>query len=461
MATVPSYQQWMKDTNVTFSTRSTALVKVDNAIKKMPVDKEGIKQALDEWKLSKFKEGKRWQDSDRNKSGAITNLNRAVNVQRELTTEEREALSVLRRHQVRAVREQFKGKRFTFKSSAEAMRKRSGAEKLGKYKKQVELAHKAKDLHNKVGGLITPAKPPSAVVQKMLADLCDGLDIDVVLKAVGFGSSAEFITSMVPLIGLAKSGAAVVTAWGSAAAAKYKSYSVGAAAPAIAAGDPAAAFSALLVLLNREVNSKLAKAGTATAGFGIKALGLLDGGAVTGPVGGAFEIGAGLVQDIYEYVRDVREMEAANKLIDQDKLDLDLFNTSPLLGCYFLVVQDHSTIMNMALADYATADFVHDAEKLIDRIRPVLAQARQFILLSRMEIAGFEKAKGIAAEKWEKKGLFDKVTDAKAHIVDIAADKLDAVVFGAQPSAAPVDKERIVGFGKGRERSNAVTGRGT
>lgn len=213
--------------------------------------------------------------------------------------------------------------------------------------------------------------------------------------------------------------------------------------------DPEAAFDSLLVLLQRELLSQTGKATVATTAFTGKVLGgFADFGAVTGPIVGLLETLAGIFQTIVEYVRDYNECKAANELLRVGALSLDLFGVCPIMGCYFLLMQDHSTIINFAVGDYGTPNFVFDVERLIEKIQPVLDKAREYVKASRLEIAGLEKAKGIAEENWSVKSKFSKLTGLKQHVQDSIADKIDNWV--AKPEKPPkVDKLRIVGFGSG------------
>ena len=88
-------------------------------------------------------------------------------------------------------------------------------------------------------------------------------------------------------------------------------------------------------------------------------------------------------------------MVAGNKLIQEQKIDLDLFNTCPILGCYYIVVQDHSTIMNFEIANMGRDNWQQEAERLKYAIKPVLVKAADLIDKSRIGIKGMDNAKGV------------------------------------------------------------------
>jgi len=171
-----------------------------------------------------------------------------------------------------------------------------------------------------------------------------------------------------------------------------------------------------------------------------------DAGAVSGPVIGLLETLAEIFQTIVEYARDYKEVEAANELLRVGYLNLDLFRISPILGCYFLLVQDHSTIINFAVADYGTPNFVFDAERLIGKINPVLAQARSYLRSSRFEIVGFEGMKGVVEQNWSRRGRKEKVVGLPGHLVEKISTRISDWV--ERPEKPPEwDRSRIQGFG--------------
>ena len=106
-----------------------------------------------------------------------------------------------------------------------------------------------------------------------------------------------------------------------------------------------------------------------------------------------------------------------------------------------VLVYRGTRIINFAVGDYGTANWMFDVEKLVKRIDPVLARARMLIHASRFEIPGMQNAKGVV----EKKGLKDKIFD-----------KIDD--WMENPQKPPkVDKSRIVGFGSDSLPANLKT----
>jgi len=470
MATIPTYEQWQKDTYSLLHKRSDFLVAVDTALEtydktRSETAKAALKAAFDRWRFEQSKQGKDWKKSVRNEKGACTNLYRALNDldRRKLSQEELEALQFISRAQAMALQKQFAGKKVQFKATtvvgmaqgvgSKWERFKTGAKSLksgGSTAKNlvtgVRDVKQGVDLFaqgGKAGGMAASQAATSqqfAQIRQHATEfcrqLCPGLDPNQVFAAIGLGSVEKFAVDLAPFLGAVSSGGKALVGWAGVAKTAWDKHSIENKRFAIAVGDPEAAFDGLMVLLQREIASKSAKAGVQTGAFAGKALGVfLDGGAVSGPVVGLLETLAEIFQTIVEYVRDYRECAAANEALRLGALNLDLFEISPILGCYFLCVQDHSTIINFAVGDYGTPNFVFDAERLIKKIDPVLERSRAYIQASRLEIPGMATAKGIA----EQKGAVDKVKGA-------ITDRLEQ--WFLKPEKPPkVDKARIVGYG--------------
>lgn len=469
MAQIPSHETWMKDTHSLTHPRSDLLKAVDAAMQaydkaKSDTAKAALKTAFDRWRFDQSKQGKDWKKSVRNQKGACTNLYRAVNDldRRKLSKEEVEAMQYVSRAQAMALMKQFAGKKLSFKASTVVGMAQGAGTRWQRFKTGAatakgvgstgkDIVTGVRDIAKGVGvlkqggaaGAMSAARTGMgdqfAGIRQQITEfckkLCPDIDPNTVFTALGLGTVEKFATELAPFVGAISSGGKAIVGWAGVAKTVWDKHSIEQKRHAIAAGDPEAAFDALLLLLQREITSKSAKAGVQTAAFTGKALGVFaDGGAVTGPVVGLLEILAEIFQTIIEYVRDYRECKAANEALLLGALNLDLFETSPVLGCYFLCVQDHSTIINFAVGDYGTPNFVFDVEQLVKKIEPVLERARSFIQDSRLEIPGMDKAKGIATEK----GTIEKVKDK-------VVDRLES--WFAKPDKPKLDKARITGYG--------------
>ena len=468
MAQMPTYENWIRSTHSKLHKRSEWLKALDATIKERK-PKEDVKKALDRWRFEHSKQGKDWRKSVRNKKGAVTELYRAVNDldKRALSEEEREAMRYIRRAQMLALAKQFDGKKLTFKKTTLVGFAQGAGSKFAQFKTaSMTVAQGAKTGHGigkNVGNIMDGAKllnqggrlaaqnaaggDLSGKITKLCKTLCPNMDADKVFQHLNLGNVSQFANNVAPFVGAISSGGKAVKGWIGVAQTAYKKHSVGTKRYAFAAGDPEAAFDAVLVLLKRDMASQAGRASSATVVFTGKLLGsFLDAGAVSGPVMGILETLADILQTVVEYVRDYKEVERANALLAVGYLNLELFEESPIIGCYFLLVQDHSTIINFAVADYGTPNWVFDAERLVAAINPVLDQARKYVHASRFEIAEFQKHKGIMEANYSVATGLGKVTGLPGAVKDKVVKKLEDWFLKPERPAKP-PKKNIEGMG--------------
>jgi hypothetical protein len=442
-----SYDQWMKDTYSLTSPRSEFLKKLDEAIK--TGKKEDIKTALDRWRFDQSKQGKDWRKSVRNAKGAVTQLYRDVNTldKRKLSDEEREAMMYIAREQAMALQKQFVGKKLTFKASTLIGMAKGAGSKWERFKAGAAGAKSAQGNISSAKSGIQEFNVIQQKVRSFCKELCPGLDPDHVFKALNLGGVESFVQTVTPFIGAISSGGQALVGWGKVAWTAYNRYRVMDSRYAFAPGDPEAAIDAVIVLIDREIASGSARAGVKTAAFTGKLLGTFaDGGAVSGPVIGLIELLAEVLQAVVEYVIEYKECTAGNEMLKIGALNLELFEVCPILGCYFLVMQDHSTIINFAVGQYGTPNWMFDVEKLVAKIQKALEKARQYITLARYEIAGWNTSKGVVAADWKHKDGLSKASGAKEELQHKLLGRIDA--WFDKPMKLPkVDKSRIVGFG--------------
>ena len=466
MAQIPTYDMWKKDTYSMRHKRSKSLKMLDEAIKGR--NEAAIKNTLGAWKFQQGRKGQNWRKSVRNNKMAISNLNRAVNPMngRSLSPAEREAMEFISRSQAMALAKQFEGKELTFKSSTLIGMKNGagtawqrfktgatsakGAYSTGKgmYKSGQSIQSGVKLMQQ--GGRAAAHASASGDLTKQIMDFCKtltpGMDPNKVFQHLNLGSVADFAGNLAPFLGAISSGKKMIMQWTGVARTAYGKHDTAQRRFAFKPGDPEAAFDAVLELLRRDIASQAAKAGVSTGAFTGKLLGAFaDAGAVTGPVIGLLETLAEIFQIIVEYVKDYKEVEKANKYLRVGYLNLDIFEFSPILGCYFLLIQDHSTIINFAVADYGTPDFKLDAERMVKKINPVLDKARTYVHNSRFEIVGFDSMKGVVEKGYSKLGLMGKIKGAPGELASRIAKAVEAKLqSGDQPP--PLKKSRISGI---------------
>jgi hypothetical protein len=161
-------------------------------------------------------------------------------------------------------------------------------------------------------------------------------------------------------------------------------------------GDPSAALEAIVAIIDRQIKKQTADAAIHTTAFTAKgAAAIADGGTATNAALGALETIAILLNTLVDLVIDARQLDAGNALITAKQFDLTLFSKCPILGCYYVAVQDHSTIMDFDFANMGKANWQQEAQRLRYAIGPVIKQAGVLIDKSRVEIKGMEDAKGV------------------------------------------------------------------
>jgi hypothetical protein len=450
MAGIPDYQTWMKQTAAFGRARSPFLKLLDEAVK--GGDKDKIKVALDRWRFEQSKEGKDWRTSVRNQSLAVTNLYRAVNtIPRAPSKEERDAMAFLAAEQAKALMKTFANTKLVFKSDTLAGAISGNATRMQKLSQAKQVLSSAKG-HVQTGaefvtavsggGVGNPFEMVKAKLTEAINNLCPpgtpGLDPDSVMRHIGLPGLADFMKEAVPILGAIRSGAKVVQAWAEVARTAKEKYKAAQARNVIAKGDPEAALKAIHVILNRELASGTATATSATLSFSMQVAGMVgDMGTVSGPAVAAVQAIAEILQAIYEFVRDWKELNRANELLRLGALNLELFETCPLLGCYFLALQDHSTIIAFAITDYGTANWQFDVEKMVKTLQPVLETARRMVKASKFELMGvvldsrtmdykltsLQQSKGLVEANYSTLTGMDKALAFPGHVKEVLTEK--------------------------------------
>ncbi len=460
----------MKSTSVLGSPRSDHLKALDGAIK--AGDEGKIKTAFDRWRFEQSKQGKDWKKSARNKTGAMTSLMRAFQIPTAPSKEEREAMEYIRREQQMALMRQFQRTKVVFKQETLGAIVSGNGTKFDKLKLVAKGASIAKGLAetgSSLGGGAQGNNGPIEQIKEKLTQaiisLCPELDIspDTVLNKIGLPGVADFVKQAAPILGSITSGLKAAQAWAEVAKTAREKYKLSQARYAIAKGDPEAALTAIGVILNRELASNTAAATSATVTFSLQTAGLFaDMGGVTGPAVAAAQTIAELLQSIYEFVRDYKEVQRANKLLELGALNLDLFETCPILGCYFIAVQDHSTVIAFAVDEYGTANWMFDVERMVKALTPVLESARRMIHASKFELKGIriddktaevmlislQDQKGIVEKNYSVKTGVDKAMAFPDHVKEVLTERfMSAIGKGTTPPGPVFDKSRIQGFG--------------
>lgn len=484
MATIPSFKEWMHDTGASFSPRSGALQHLDSVLRgyeKQPdaAMRQLLSDALEAWKAEQRKQGKDWHKSVRNQKGAVTNLGVALSgAPSAVSDSEREALAHLVAHQQEAMQLLFANRRVEWKANTLMGMKQAVGTGIQQFSTLVDqgaqtgsaastvkhIVTGAQVWVNNVDGLSSNFAPSRVAAQsrltrdtletirgklvEFLSKLCPpGVDINQVLNSLGLGSAIEFAAKVAPFFGMVTSGKDAVFGLKDLASAIVSRRSIGQVRSAIRPGDPEMAFDAILVMLNRDIGARAADAGRASLAFigqSLMALFTGPGVALTGPIISAINLFAQIVHSIIEMARDHSERVQANRLLDAGAINWDLFEVCPLLGCYFVAVQDHSTLINLAASEFNSGRYVYDAERLIKKLRPVVRKAGEVIRASRLEIPGMQRYKGIADANISKKGAIDQLTSVGSMAMSQISQSLESHAGKPDPRRGPnVDRARI------------------
>lgn len=416
MAVTISHRDWLKQTDGGFtSIRSSELKDIDRALAKYhlattPQTLEALQGALVRWMQ---KEGNDWKKSPRNKGNIVENLYRQVT---DLGPSRKElvALSFIRDESRAIVTDLFQGKQLVFRKGI--ITKLAGNGTLGKIGAQYNIVSIARSTDKVTGGVVSggiksapgqlraavgvtaaPTRPRFSapdMAKELLAEIVPPeihMEVTFALASIMPTFTAELTASMVPFVGLVTTGGGVVV---KAAKAAKQQYTIANSKMhmerTFTADEPAVAFKALTILLERERNASLEGLGVGLAEFGTKlALTLTDMGTASTTATGLAAGVVRLVLLVRMVVRDVQERNAGNLLLLQPIVDAKLFQACPILGAYLIVCAPTSVVVNTLLNSEhffqpGMMDKVEHAARV--HIAPLKARARELIQEHRMWI---------------------------------------------------------------------------
>lgn len=408
-----NYDQWMKDTAAFGRARSSELKAVDSALKAHELvlknstgsvlnEKKALQRSLDAWKAAQKAKGQDWKSSVRNKLKAVEKLDAelglviggsgGLNSRGEMMdAEDVRARKIVANDIKQNTRRMFAGQKLTVKNTKALGDLNDVRGALSTFK---TAAGQVKDA---AGGVAQSNL--SEQVQGCLISLFGDATASEVQGALGPVFN-EFLVNVTPFVGTIKSGGQAIIKWGQAAKGLYSRHQFGEARGSFAPGDPAAAFDAILEIQTREIRTYATSASIYTVSAAAKAaFTAADFGAISGPVLGAAETLALLVQKIYLFAREWNEMKAANALLVRGECDFNLFKTCPLLGCYLIACSNSSHVIDIAVGDYGRAGWKFEVEAMAKKAQPVFEKARSVIQDSRYEIVGLRGTKGTVVNR--------------------------------------------------------------
>jgi hypothetical protein len=423
---IPTHHQWMQDTSAGVLTRRSAKLKaVDDAIfqyGKTRSDKDlwRIKNVFEEWKRYK---GPSWQASERNRAGAVRRLDDELNSLADYRTYqsthfsmgELVALSVVAKERKKVIATVFKDKQLTLKATKlkdqlQAMGPgiKHTAEEAASYLKSIGK-HEATKMAGPYGPDVLRRKMEE-MVQSFFG--VSGLEQLGALGGVIISILGQCAVSIPPVVGHIKDGYDLFTGWAQVGADLYHQYNISERRYAIEAGAPSVAFDGLKACLKAETKNQAVSASQATTSFALKTgLAFVDGGAISGPVVGAANALAEFAHNLYLLGTEYRATQAVNQALDCGQLDLRLFRTYPLMGCYMLVSATLSDLI--PVESFGTPGWMEYIENMKKHaFDEIYGAAEGLIGQSPWEIEGLPKQrKGTSAGMFtEAKRLFSTVS---------------------------------------------------
>lgn len=410
-----SYDQWMKETHSMIKARSESLKKIDNAIK-MRNEREVLK-ALTAWIDEQNKKNQDWHRSVRNeKTKVVERLAKEVGYMAASTKPmsqaeklaDSEAKSLIRSQIRRASQEMFRGKRVVFSNmflQAINERKMKGNQKLksnkGKLDKAGAMGMDAKGFASGANDVRSIASDLQKGIESIVNGIPEGQKNQLIEMALGAGA-ATFAMDCAPLLGTISSGAKTVMNIVGAIMSQLDLNEVESRKGDVRPGDAAGALGAIASIIEKEIVRNGKEAAIHGSAFAAKAgllCAMVPGEGIVGAVEGLLM----LLHNLNELAKQYKEMNAANAQIDAGNIDVTIFNTCPILGCYYVVVQGDFTIMNFDVANMGKQNWMQEVLRLKNALEPVKKKALSLIGSSSIIVEGMEKMQGIYQESmWHK-----------------------------------------------------------
>jgi hypothetical protein len=410
--------------------RSQALKELDAAIEQYGRARTQpnlfkIRSAFEAWK--RFK-GANWQGSERNSRQALTTLERELTAAgadmrtyqltgNRFTMEELRALAYMASERQKVIARLFAGKEVRFRNSPKKIKQTVSDAKA---KVQSTCAEAKAFLEGK--GKTSPLSASDKAKQK-LEEMAKSLFAVDTLESLG--SLAGFITeiistcgvSVAPVVGHIKDGYDLFVGWAKAGAALHEQYSISERGYVIDTGAPASAFEGLKLCLANETKNEVASASIATTSFALKTgLVFVDGGAISGPVVGAANAVASLSLQLYWLATEWRATVGINKALNKGELDVRLFRTYPLMGCYVLTSATFSDLI--PIDNFGTPGWMDYVEQMKKRnFDGIYDAATGLIEKSPWEIEGLPKRPNKSAGA--QLGMINIATGTASNIKDI------------------------------------------
>jgi hypothetical protein len=432
-----SHRDWLKLTDGgLLSIRSSQLKAVDAALKTYetkpnPTNKDAIMKALVRWFQ---KEGPNWKNSVRNKHNAVDTLHRQLlGVSLEKTGEGMYALSLARNESRAIVHELFQGQKLIYRSGF--WTKLAGPGFFGKVSAKISVGTVVSSVNTFSGGAIVKGgraavngvrSLPGAIagpggsmnvqvqsphiVQQLLKDIIPPdiyRDVIVGLTEVLPSFMAEWAAACAPFVGVITSGGgAVVSAATTLRAAWRMREGTIHGQRTLSADEPDKAMQAIVIMLDREQTNQVASLGVGIAQFGGKLAGVLaDGGTATNAAIGLAAAVAKLAMLVSAIVIDVREKNAANKIMIGSRVGSELFSACPVMGAYLVCCAPTSVLVNTIFDGdkFYQPGMMDIVERAVKRhVQPMREAAYRLVTEHRMYIPALMNFPGLVKKNEDK-----------------------------------------------------------
>lgn len=439
MAYVMRYETWKKMTDVSFKVRSKYLRRVDNTLQQyekthLDSDLQKLKVALQQWKNSKGYDaaGGRplWMMSDRNRQKAVETLDKQLfgipeSINQEVLNDlaelpfygieawaEGQARQAMKEAREQALVEMFSGRQVVVKKAlmgyAFEKMKRDAASAKASAGSAASAAGKAA-LAPVTGPLKAEAERQAMV---LIQEVLGSYPIEVAKEVIAYimGEIPSFLTelaaSIAPYLSLAKSGGQAIYNTAQAIKSEYQWVTSEDHLESFGAGDPNAAAAAVRRMIERKRNQYTRLATIYGTDTGIRAAAVIADAATYGaptvssvvnPLAAMGKSLALLALQIFLVGRDYWEKWKVNKVLTDGSgatLSKAIFDSCPLLGCYFVAGSTTSSIINFAVEDIGATGWKLDVDVMIrEHVQPMIGYAREAISGARVEVSGLERSK--------------------------------------------------------------------
>ena len=441
-----TYEQWKKGTDLgALHRRSSEMEAIDKALKEYHTTNKSerafiaLKNAFDNWIRAQQRDGKAWTDSGRNKFGLVGKLHEQivlVDAERAIKLlndpEEMAARKALVQAERDAIKRLFDNRRLVLKHEAWKT----------KFDKAVNTA--VIPGATAAGGLYTGAKQAMGTarvaisptdVNSLVQNLTGGYTPTALFDMLGT-SASQFFQAASSILSAAISPALLLKDLVSAGMRVSERVTVNSARFNFRVGQADAALDAIVRLIDRELALIAIDAAKQVSSIVAHSFAM-------GPVASA----AGAVVDVIVnaklYAKMAEEIKKGNLLLAEDRYGLELFDASPVLGCYFLVLADTSVWINFSVFDIGTPGWMDTVQKMRKKSEPVIEKAREYIRTTKYALSGTEFMKGL---EWEATWRNNKLGYLAQHAnFEYLANKAHAKMKGA-PARNPkvqVDPRRI------------------